>query len=310
MQISITTQGKFVLSAIIILGILSIPGCEETDVYSGPRYGAPKKISTRHAHHFAVHPLYNPARLVEAYQPMINYLNRHLDDDKILLEASWDYADYEAKFKEERISFLLPNPWQTLQGIKNGFEVIAMAGDARDFKGIFIVRKDSPIKTPLDLKGKSVCYPAPTALAACIMPQFFLYRSGLDIHTDIENHYVGSQESSIMNVWLKQHPVAATWPPPWRDFQKNFPEKAAQLKVIWETPHLMNNSVMARKSLPPALKLRVRELLVSLHGSLGGTAILNAMETRRFHKADNESYEMVKSYIETFEQKVRKVKPQ
>ncbi|WP_321418895.1 PhnD/SsuA/transferrin family substrate-binding protein [uncultured Desulfobacter sp.] len=182
-----TTQGRFFLSAIIILGILSIPGCEETEVYSGPRYGAPEKISARHVHHFAVHPLYNPARLVEAYQPMINYLNRHLEGDIIRLEASWDYADYEAKFKEERISFLLPNPWQTLQGIKNGFEVIAMAGDARDFKGIFIVRKDSPMKTPLELKGKSVCYPAPTALAACIMPQFFLYRSGLDIHTDIEN---------------------------------------------------------------------------------------------------------------------------
>nr|WP_319490394.1 phosphate/phosphite/phosphonate ABC transporter substrate-binding protein [uncultured Desulfobacter sp.] len=304
------TQGKIYFSSIIILGILIIPGYQTHEIYPGPRYSAVKKTKDRHIHHFAVHPLYNPARLVEAYQPMINYLNRHLDGDQILLEASWDYADYEAKFKEPRISFLLSNPWQTLQGIKNGFEVIAMAGDARDFKGIFIVRKDSPVQTPLDLKGQSVCYPAPTALAACIMPQLFLYRSGLDINTDIENHYVGSQESSIMNVWLRQHPAGATWPPSWRDFQKNFPEKAEQLKVIWETPHLVNNSVMARKSLPQSLKLRIRALLVSLHESPGGDAILSAMETRRFHNADNKSYEEVKSYIDTFEKKVRKVKTQ
>lgn len=301
---------NFFLTAMAVLAIMGISGCKKDKEYPGPRYEAMEKTRAGHIHHFAVHPLYNPARLVQAYQPLIHYLNRHLPEDQIRLEASWDYADYEAKFNEKRISFLLPNPWQTLQGIKNGFDVIAMAGDARDFKGIFIVRKDNPIKKPSDLKGQRLCYPAPTALAACIMPQFFLYRSGLDIHTDIDNHYVGSQESAIMNVFLKRHPVCATWPPSWRDFQKNHPEKADHLKVIWETPHLMNNAVMVRKSLPPALKAKVRALLVTLHESLAGCAVLSAMETRRFYKADNDSYEVVKSYIETFEQKVRKVTTQ
>jgi phosphonate transport system substrate-binding protein len=41
-----------------------------------------------------------------------------------------------------------------------------MAGDADDFKGIFIVRKDTDIKVPAQLKGKRVSYPAPSALAA------------------------------------------------------------------------------------------------------------------------------------------------
>lgn len=303
-------QGNFFLAALVILSILSISGCEKTEEYPGPRYGAVKDTTTKHVHHFAIHPLFNPARLVQAYQPLINYLNSRLPDDQIVLEASLDYAAYEAKFNEPRISFLLPNPWQTLEGIKEGFEVIAMAGDPRDFKGIFIVRKDSEVKVPLDIKGKSVCYPAPTALAACIMPQFFLHQSGLDLHTDIQNHYVGSQESAIMNVLLKRYPVCATWPPPWRKFQKDHPGKAKHLKVIWETPHLMNNSVMARKNLPPALKSRVRELLLSLHNSLAGSAILYAMQTRRFYNANNESYKMVKTYVEIFEQKVRKVAAQ
>lgn len=51
--------------------------------------------------------------------------------------------------------------------------MIAMAGDPKDFKGIFLVRIDSGIKVPADLKGKAVSYPSPTALAACIMPQYF-----------------------------------------------------------------------------------------------------------------------------------------
>ena len=155
---------------------------------------------------------------------------------------------------------LLPNPWQTLEAMKVGYHVIAMAGDAEDFKGIFIVRKDSGIKTPADLRGKVVSYPSPTALAACIMPQYFLHRNGIDVNRDIENAYVGSQESSIMNAYLGKSAAGATWPPPWRLFQQDHPAEAAQLKVIWETPSLLNNSVMVRDDVPAAVGRRVRRL--------------------------------------------------
>ena len=67
---------------------------------------------------------------------------------------------------------------------------------------------------------------------------------------DIENRYVGSQESSIMNAYLGQTAAGATWPPPWRAFQKEHPREAAELKVIWETESLVNNSVMVRDDVP------------------------------------------------------------
>ena len=44
-----------------------------------------------------------------------------------------------------------------------------MAGNQGDFKGIFIVRKDSGITKPADLKGQLVSYPSPTALAGMMV---------------------------------------------------------------------------------------------------------------------------------------------
>ena len=299
-------KGLFV-AAITVFSLL-LCGCEnEAPKAAGPQYATtPDKKSTTSLR-LAIHPLHNPQKLIQAYQPLINYLNQNMTKVHFELEASRDYQTYEAKFRVREPDFILPNPWQTLEGIKVGYKVIAMAGDADDFKGVFIVRKDSAIRNISDLKGKIVSYPSRTALAASIMPQYHLYTHGIDVNKDIENRYVGSQESAIMNAYLKQSDVAVTWPPPWRLFQQDHPDEAAELTLIWETPPLMNNSVMVRDDIPDGIAKRVRQLLVELHQSEEGEAILNSMSTSKFYLANNASYEPVRKFIEHFESEVRPV---
>lgn len=300
------------LSAAIqpLLLALLLTGCERApEPAAGPRYAA-APIGGPPLYRLAIHPLHNPAKLIQAYQPLIDHLNRNIPEARFELEASRDYAAYEAKFRAEgaaKPELLLPNPWQSLQAMKVGYRIIAMAGDAEDFKGIFIVRTDSPIQTPADLKGRAVAYPAATALAACIMPQWFLHKSGIDVNRDIENRYVGSQESSILNALRGDTAIAATWPPPWRAFQKDHPVQAALLKVIWETPPLLNNSVMVRDDVPAAIRERVSVLLLGLHETAEGRAILAGMETARFHPADDASYAPVREFVARFEREVRSV---
>lgn len=300
-------QRILLLTALMLLSVI-LSACNQRQEAAGPQYGdVPQEKAPLQTYHVAVHPLHNPARLTEAYQPLIDYLNKRLPDIRLNLESSRDYASFEQKYRSRTPEFILPNPWQTLQAIKSGYRVIAIAGESQDFKGIFVVRKDSGIKRANDLKGKTVSYPSPTALAACIMPQWYLHRQGISISRDIENRYVGSQESSIMNVYLGQSAAGATWPPPWRAFQKAHPEEAAKLKVIWETESLINNSFMVRDDLPSELRKRVLDLLLELPKSEEGRAILQGMETARFITATNADYDLVRSYVARFEQEVRPV---
>jgi phosphonate transport system substrate-binding protein len=273
----------------------------------GPQYGTAPAHQTVPVYSFAVHPLYNPAKLFSAYQPLIDYLNSHLENAQITLEASRDYADFEEKYKKQEPDFLLPNPWQTLQAMEDGYQVIAMSGDASDFKGIFIVRKDSNITHPMDLKGKAVSYPSPTALAACIMPQYFLYQNGIDINQDIENRYVGSQESSIMNVYMGLTAAGATWPPPWRAFQRDHPQEAGELKELWETEPLINNSVMVRDDVPTKVRDQVQLLLTALQDTEEGRNILAGMDTARFTTATDSDYDIVQTFVSQFEREVRPI---
>ncbi|MES9943213.1 MAG: phosphate/phosphite/phosphonate ABC transporter substrate-binding protein [Candidatus Thiodiazotropha sp. 6PLUC1] len=297
----------YLITALLLVMLTAVACDTSAPPPSSPEYGAGPTDNAKPHYHLAIHPLHNPKKLAEAYHPLIEYLNAEIPEAGFVLEASRDYQAYERKFRARTPEFLLPNPWQTLEAIKKGYKVIAMAGDANDFKGIFIVRKDSGIQSPSELKGRVVSYPSHTALAACIMPQYFLYQQGLDINQEITNVYVGSQESSIMNAYLGKSAAGATWPPPWRLFQKDHPAEAAQLKLIWETPPLMNNSIMVRDDIPAALRDRVQALLLGLDETPDGRDILNAMETARFHAADDASYNKVRDYVAVFEEKVRPV---
>lgn len=286
--------------------LVLLTGCDGGDKPAGPQYGAGPG-QDRVVYRLAVHPLHNPNKLSEAYQPLVDHLNRLLPEARFELETSRDYQSYEAKIRARAPALLLPNPWQTLEAIKQNYRVIAMAGDAADFKGLFIVRRDSKLKTPADLKGKAVSYPSPTALAACMMPQWYLHRNGLNVNKDIKNLYVGSQESSILNAYLGETAAAATWPPPWRLFQRDHPQKAEQLQVIWETPPLLNNSFMVREDVPAPLVQRITQALLSLPGSEPGRGILAGMQTARFHAANDATYAPVQDFVARFEREVRKV---
>jgi phosphonate transport system substrate-binding protein len=298
-------RGLWILAKIALMLILA--GCERQTQRKPLQYSNTPTATEVPVYRLMPHPLYNPQTIGKLFQPLVDRINSRLTGGHVVLEASRDYPSYEQKFRARDAEILMPNPWQTLEAIKVNYHVVAMWGDAEDFKGIFIVRKDGGITSPQDLKGKVVSYPSPTALAACLMPQFFLFEHGININQDIQNKYVGSQASSIMNVYMGDSAAGATWPPPWRLFQKEHPKEAAELRLAWETPPLLNNSVMVRDDVPQVVRNELLRTLLDLQQTPEGKAILLDLQTAQFHPADDSSYETVRKFVREFEIKVRPI---
>jgi phosphonate transport system substrate-binding protein len=254
---------------------------------------------------FAVHPLHNPERLYAVYGPIADYLSAKIPNVRFRLEASRNYEEYERKLFARHFHFALPNPYQTMRSLKYGYRVFGKMGDDDNFRGIILVRADSSIEKVSDLKGKKISYPAATALAATIMPQYYLHTHGLDINRDVENVYVGSQESSIMNVYHGYVAAGATWPVPWRKFEEQYPDKARSLLVKWQTESLPNNALVVRDDVPTDVVEKVASLLFSLQENEVGHKLLEAIPLSRFEPASNETYEAVRIYIRRFSAEVR-----
>jgi phosphonate transport system substrate-binding protein len=192
--------------------------------------------------------------------------------------------------------------------MKHGYHVFAKMGDDDDFRGLILVRTDARINRISDLKGKIVSYPAPTALAATLMPQYYLQTHGLNINTDIENIYVGSQESSIMNVLNRKVAAGATWTVPWRVFVRNQPQLAEQLEVKWETESFVNNSWMAKENTPQAIIEKLNAILLNLPQTPEGQAILTAIPLSKFEVANDETYKPIQAFVVKFDKTVRPLK--
>ena len=289
--------------------LLFLSGCsQENSSQYEPQYSNVSPIEKKNIYIFGVHPLHNPKRLFEVYQPMVDYINARIKGSELRLEASRNYAAYDKKLFSGYFHFSLPNPYQTIISLQKGYRVFGKMADDENFRGIILVRKDSGIKEVKDLLGKVVSYPAPTALAATMMPQWYLQQHGLSVKDDITNSYVGSQESSIMNVYLGKSAAASTWPPPWKAFIKERPEIAEQVMIKWETKPLLNNGLVVRKDVPAELVERVKEIILSLHTNPEGRKILSAMELSRYEKADDSTYEPVQIFLDNFEDKVRLIR--
>ncbi len=249
-----------------------------------------------------VHPLHNPAKLFALFGPIIEDLDQAIPEIRIRLEASRDYADFENKLKNRQLELALPNPYQTLTAIQYGYSIFAKVRGDDDFRGIFVVRKDDKkLKRIEDLRGKTISYPSPTATAGGLMQHLHIQEHGVNVLQEVDNRYVGSQESAIMHVALGMSDVGSTWPPPWRNFQKDHPDLASQLEVRWETPSLPNNGLIARDDMSPALVERIRSHLVALSDTPHGQALLAHAELQGFDAADTQTYQPVREFLERYQ---------
>lgn len=260
---------------------------------------------------FAIRPLHNPQRLYEIYNPIIELINQKLPADlQIVFEASRNYAAFDEKLKDKKVAFAIANPYETVLAADNGYQIFGKMCDDHKYRGLFLLRKDSPVQTPADLKGKSISFPAPTAFAASMLPQYFLYQHGLKPDVDYECKYVGSQESSIQNVYQQSVAVAAaaTWPQPWEIFRKERAEINENVYVKWETPPLSNNGLIVRQEDVPEIAIKaVEEVFLNLHRHEYGKALLQPIEISCFEPADYKTYEPVRRFLADFNQNVRTI---
>jgi phosphonate transport system substrate-binding protein len=254
---------------------------------------------------FGFLPLHNPEKLFEVYAPLTAYLTAHIPGARFRLEASRDYATFDNKLLTRQFQFALANPYQTCRALNHGYQVFAKFGDDSDFRGLILVRRDSGVEKVPDLKGKSVSFLSQTTLGTTMLPQYYLHTHGLNVNTDIRSLYVGTHESSIMNVYHRFTAAGATRPGPWAAFQRLHPNEARELVVKWETESLPHLGLLARDDIPQPLVDTVAALLFALGDHEEGRRILDGIPISHIAPAANETYEPARAFLRRFSAEVR-----
>lgn len=286
----------FIASALILLFL----GCEQA---SEP-YKIEKEPFISSSYSFAVHPYKNAQATYDAYFPILTYIESKIPGLELHIETPRNYAHFEEKLITKRVDFALPNPYQTLLALDHNYTVIAKMAPDEDFRGIIVARKDVNLTSFADLKGKRVSFPAPTALAATLMPKWLMHQNGLDPEKDIASVYAGTQDSSILNAYIGTTTAGCTWPPPWKLWAASNPEKASKMEVVWQTSSLPNNSVVVQKTVPVEIQKAVAVVLAGMSKDSEGKRLLKNAGFDGFEKANESVYKPVDQFLKEYERKV------
>lgn len=252
---------------------------------------------------FGIHPYTTPQSLFEAYEPVMRYLERKMPGQRFQVEASRDYADFESKLIARRFHFALPNPAQTLLGIDAGYRVIAKMKPDEDFRGLIIARADRAPAAVRDLAGKTLCFPAATAVAGTLLPLLFLHDRGLPV-AEMRLQYVGSQFSSILNAYSGDFAACGSTERFWRAWSRENPERAREMKVVWRTDSLPHNGVVARDDIPVAVAARVAEVLAGMDSDPELDQGQFRIDQQHFERADNSTYRPMSEFLRRYDEAI------
>lgn len=285
---------------VVLLGaVLSLCGNSLwAETYKPSGAAAPESVYS-----FAPHPYLTPKELYAAYEPIVRYLEQKIPGVKFQVETSQDYADYEAKIAARRFHFGLPNPYQTVLSLNQGYRVIAKMTPDEDFRGWMVVRKDRKLRQPRDLAGQPLCFPSATAVAATMLPMLYLHDHGLNLkETPIK--YVGSPASAIMNVYTGDAAACGVSIRHWRIWSKDNPDKAKELETLWTTSSLPHNGVIARVDVPAKLAQQVAAALIAMDKDPALDQSQFKVDQAHFEPAHDGLYKVMAQFLKRYDEAI------
>ena len=106
-----------------------------------------------------VTPQFERRQLFAIWTPILADLERRSGHQFKLVIAP-DIPDYERQYNAGAFDFAYMNPYLV---VENPQGYLPLVRDATPILGILVVRQDSAIRSPVDLEGAEIAFPAPNA---------------------------------------------------------------------------------------------------------------------------------------------------
>ena len=252
-------------------------------------------VGAQKSYTLAMLPRYFPEKIEAMMRPMGEYLSSKtgLSVTPIFFD---DFQSYEEAVLKGKVDLGYQNPLVYVK-VGTAHEVIAMAvkGEGGDkFRGIAIVRPDSPFGNLRDLVGKKVMIVGPTSAGGFLSQKISARDQGIDVDKDYELSVAArnQQENVIIAVSVG-------------DVDGGFIRESAlhvadryimpgSVKVLTETAWLPNWAFSVKRDMPVADREALLRALTALPES---SAVLQAMELTQIKPAGDGEYDIMRSIL-------------
>ncbi len=215
---------------------------------------------------FGIVPQQSASRLAEEWGPILAEISRR-SGISVTFRTAPNIPAFEQRLAQGEFDLAYMNPYHyVVFHASPGYRAFAKEQD-RKIKGILVVKKDSPYRTPADLAGKTVVFPAPAAFAASILPQAELGR----LKVPIETKFVASHDSVYRAVASGLQEAGGGIQ---RTLEASPVEIRNALRVLSETPAYTPHAFAAHPRVLPEVLAKVLAAMASLGADETGRALL------------------------------------
>jgi len=184
------------------------------------------------------------------------------------------------------------------QGVAQAALVSVRNGSAF-YKGMIVTRPDSGIKTLADLKGKTFARVDPLSTSGWIIPSLMLKAAGINVDTDLKVLDAGSHPGVVTAVYTGQADAGACFVDARTLIQKDHADVMDKVIVLKESGNIPNDGVQFSPAVPPALRDRIVDALLSIMTTEDGKKALNtAYQWSALEKHDDSFYDPFRQVLQ------------
>jgi len=298
-----TAKGKAILDAMMIERFIEVPDANYDSIRKMEQDAAEitpiaGKIRDHKTVFFGVIPRDNPRIMYEKYQPLLDYLATKTPYKyELALKKNYEETVNSLGSGATAVALLGPLTYLEAHAKYGAVSILKSRGvdGTTSYRSVIITKKDSPVRTLTELKGKSVAFASSKSASGNLIPRYLLANAGIHLK-DLSEYANFDYHDSVVKAVLKGRYTAGAV----RDSVANKYMKLG-LAVIAESEPIPMGPLVAGPDTPYAVIGNIKEALLGLDPKEPvGQAVLKRLDDdykNGFVEATDQDYRSIRSKI-------------
>lgn len=219
--------------------------------------------------------------------PVVKYLETGLGRP-IVLTMYTTYDECLSKIEKKELELAILPPLVNLEAYDRlGTRPLAYGvydNGRFSYQGLILVKKDSPVKTLADLKGKKIGYVDRFSASGYVYPRAMLHQAKIE-DREVEEVFHGNHLDALAALDAGKVAAAATYELMFQE-AKSAGKSLSDYRVIAESEPIPSEALVGTAVLDEATAARVKELLLSFYHARKGKPELAGGQYSSFIPAD------------------------